>query len=69
MNKMPFKVIFGIALGVVVALFCFAMLNFYPFLGDDLVVREIQSCTFIICMVIAICTCIIISQINKKDKR
>ena len=43
-----------------------AMVNFFPFIGNDLIAREIGFCTLIICGVIAVCTCIILSQINKK---
>lgn len=62
MEKQKKKIVLCIAVGVIVALICGAFLSFYPFLGDDLVVREIQFCTFIICVVIAICTAIIISK-------
>lgn len=56
------KFLFHVGVGVVIALICGAFLSFYPFLGDDLVVREIQFCTFVISMVIAICTKYILSE-------
>ena len=62
MEQQAKKLVLYIAIGVILALVCGAFLDFYPFLGDDLVVREIQFCTFIICIVIAICTAVIISR-------
>ena len=62
MEKQTKKLILYIAIGVIIALVCGAFLDFHPFLGDDLIVREIQFCTFIICVVIAICTVVIISR-------
>lgn len=50
------KLLLSVAICVLLALLCGAFLDFYPFAGDDLVVREIQYCTFVICMVIAACT-------------
>lgn len=62
MDKQTKNVVLYITVGVVIALVCGAFLDFHPFLGDDLVVREIQFCTFIICVVISLCTAIIISK-------
>lgn len=56
------KFLFFVGSGVVVVLICGAFLEFYPFLGGDLVVREIQFCTFVISMVIAKCTVHILSK-------
>lgn len=55
-----------IVLGVILALICGAFLDFHPFLGDELIVREIQFCTFIICVVMAICTAIIEDSYEEK---
>jgi len=62
MNKQSKNIILSI--GIIVALVCGAFLNFHPFIGDDLIVREIQFCTFIVCITIAICTAIIISKLK-----
>ncbi len=62
MEKQNKKMILYIAIGVLLALTVGAFLDFHPFLGDDLVVREIQFCTFVICVVMAICTAVIISK-------
>ena len=62
MEQQPKRLVLYIAIGVIIVLVCGAFLDFHPFLGDDLVVREIQFCTFIICIVIAICTAVIISR-------
>lgn len=50
------KLLLYVGICTLLALFCGACLSFYPFVGDDLIVREIQYCTFVICMVIAACT-------------
>lgn len=57
--KKESKMILVTVIAVLIALTCGAFLDFYPFLGDDLIVREIQFCTFLICVVIAVCTAII----------
>ena len=62
MEKKYKKIILGIGLGAIVALTCGAFLDFYPFLGDDLIVREIQFCTFLLCIVVAICTVILLRK-------
>jgi undecaprenyl pyrophosphate phosphatase UppP len=67
MDQQAKKLVLYIAIGVIITLVCGAFLDFYPFLGDDLVVREIQFCTFIICTVIAICTAVIISKKNNNN--
>lgn len=63
-KKVPKKFTFHVGLGVIIALTCGAYLDFYPFLGDDLIVREIQFCTFIICLVVSICA---VSIMKNKD--
>lgn len=67
MQKNNIRIIVGVIVGVIFAYYAGAMMNFFPFIGDDLLMREIGFCTLIICTVIAICTCIIIS--NDKDKK
>lgn len=62
MKKQSKKIILSIGIGTIVALVCGAFLSFYPFIGDDLIVREIQFCTFIVCITIAIC-CILTGRI------
>lgn len=62
MEKQTKRFVLYVGIGVVITLICGAFLDFYPFLGDDLVVREIQFCTFVICIVMAICTAIIVSK-------
>ena len=48
--------------GVIIAIYLAAMIDYFPFVANDLVVREIMSCTLIIAMLLAICTnCIILS--------
>lgn len=59
-----YRIIWGVAIGVLIALLVGAMLSFYPLIGMKVVYREIAFCTFIICMVIAICTHITISHIK-----
>ena len=59
MDKRQKTMLIRMALFVIGALIFGAYIDFHPFLGDDLIVREIQYCTFIICMVIAVCTTIV----------
>ena len=48
--------------GVIAAIYLAAMIDYFPFIANDLVVREVMSCTLIIAMLLAICTnCIILS--------
>lgn len=68
MLRKEVRFIVGIAIGVVVAFYVGAMWNFAPFLGDDLGIRAIGFCTLIICVVMAICTCIIIDKIEDRKK-
>ncbi|MPM96061.1 hypothetical protein SDC9_143217 [bioreactor metagenome] len=46
--------------------YCGAILDFLPFLGDDFAVRAIGFTGLLICVVIVVCTCWIISEIKKK---
>lgn len=64
--KKPVKFVLWLAIGVLVVLFAGAMLSFYPFLADDLVAREILFCTFVICLVVGICTAIILSRLDRR---
>ena len=59
-----YRIIWGVAIGVLIAMLIGARYNLLPFIGE-LIYRVIEFCTFIICMVIAICTHIIISHIKK----
>ncbi|MBR4959577.1 MAG: hypothetical protein IKY52_01630 [Clostridia bacterium] len=61
------KIIIGTVLGTILVWYAGAMLGFFPFMGNDLAVREIGFCTLIICTVIAVCTCIILSAMKKSD--
>ena len=63
-NKM-IRIIVGVIAGVIAAYYAGAMFNFFPFLAGDLTISAVGFCTLIICVVIAVCTCIIIS--HKKE--
>ena len=65
MKKQSKKIILSIGIGTIVALVCGAFLSFYPFIGDDLIVREIQFCTFVVCITVAICTVFDIASKSK----
>ena len=56
----------SIILGFFILWYCGAMYNFLPFLGDDFAVRAIGFTGLLICAVIVVCTCWIISEIKKK---
>ena len=58
----------GVVIGVVAAYYAGAMMNFFPFLADDLIVREVGFCTLIVCVVIALCAAWIVSELSQKDK-
>ena len=45
------KIIIGTVLGTILVWYAGAMLGFFPFMGNDLAVREIGFCTLIICTV------------------
>ena len=42
-----------------------AMLNFFPFVGDDLAIRAVGFTGLLICLIIVLCTCWIINEIKK----
>ena len=63
-NKM-IRIVVGVIAGVIAAYYAGAMFNFFPFLAGDLTISAVGFCTLIICVVIAVCTCIIIS--HKKE--
>lgn len=67
MNSIRF-VLLTIA-GVIICFYAGAMFNFIPFVGDDLTIRAIGFCTAIICVVIVICTGVIIEKIEKNNKK
>ena len=57
MEKKKIRLIVGIVLGVVALFYIGAMFGFFPFtICDDLVIRAVAFCTLIICLVIAVCT-------------
>ncbi len=49
-------------IGAIGTLILGSAVEFYPFLGDEIVVREIQFCSSVICIVVVMCTNIIISN-------
>lgn len=53
-----------IIVGVIAVFYLGAMFNFLPFLGNELIVREIGFCTLIVCAVLAICTCVILRALS-----
>lgn len=50
------KLVLFVIMGVIIAFYAGAMLNFFPFIGDDLTIKAIGFCTLIICTVVAVCT-------------
>ena len=55
-----------VIMGVIIAFYAGAMLNFFPFIGDDLTIKAIGFCTLIICTVVAVCTHFIMEKMDKK---
>lgn len=67
--KKGFQFIVLTIVGVIVAWYAGAMFNFFPFMGDDLIMREIGFCTLIISAVVAACTVSIKNTLNEKQKK
>ena len=65
MESKMIRIIVGVIIGVIIAFYAGAMFNFFPFIAGDLTISAVGFCTLIICVVIAVCTCVIIS--NKKE--
>lgn len=61
--KKPVKFVLWLAVGVFVVLYAGAMLNFFT---NELVAGEILFCTFVICVVVGICTAIILSRLDRR---
>lgn len=51
-----------IGIGAIGTLILGSAIEFYPFLGDEIVVREIQFCSSVICIVVLMCTNIVITN-------
>ncbi|MDY5014683.1 MAG: hypothetical protein SO063_01320 [Eubacteriales bacterium] len=66
MNDNPFRNALFIIAGFVLLWYVGAMLNFFPFYADDLAIRAIGFTGFLLCAVIAFCTCWIVDTIRKK---
>ena len=64
--KKSVKFVLWLAVGVFVVLYSGAMLNFFPFFTNELVAGEILFCTFVICVVVGICTAIILSRLDRR---
>lgn len=60
------RVAVPIIIGYIVLWYAGAMFNFFPFLGDDFAVRAVGFTGLLICIVVVLCTCWIISEIRKK---
>ena len=64
-EKKIIRLIVCVIVCVIAAYYAGAMFNFFPFIAGDLTISAIGLCTLIICVVIAVCTCIILS--HKKE--
>ena len=63
MNITKRKLIWGVLIGVIILFYTGAMFDFFPFIIiNDLVLRGVGFCTLIVCLVIAVCTCIILEK-------
>ena len=60
------RLILGIVFGVVAAYYVGAMINFQPFVADDLTISAIGFGTLIVSAVIAVCSCVIIMEIRNR---
>ena len=66
--KKLWKYVLSIGLGVTAAWYLGAMVNFLPFMGDELIYAEIGFCTLIICVVLAVCTGLIVDAVRQTKK-
>lgn len=66
MGNKIIRVTVSIIIGYIVLWYAGAMFNFFPFLGDDFAVRAVGFTGLLICIVVVLCTCWIISEIRKK---
>lgn len=60
MSKEHMLFIFRVLCFSAVIVFVGGMFNYFPFLG------AVEFCTVVVCGVIAVCTCMILSAIDKK---
>lgn len=67
--KKPFRIVWITAIAAFAVFVLFASLDYYPFVGSDLVYRIIQGSAFVVCMVVAVCTYIIVKEINRNNKK
>ena len=66
MKNNMIRLVILIIIGYLVLWFAGAMCNFFPFIANDLVYGAIGFTGLLICVVIVVCTCWIISEIKKK---
>ena len=62
---MSAREIAAILIGFIVVWYAGAMLNFFPFMADDLSIGAVGFTGLLLCIVIVICTCRIIEEIRK----
>lgn len=55
----------SILFGFILFWYAGAMLDFFPFIGDDFAVRAIGFTGLLLCAVVVVCTCWIINTIKK----
>ena len=55
----------AIIIGFIALWFAGAMLNFFPFMADDLSIGAVGFTGLLLCIVIVLCTCRIIEEIRK----
>ena len=58
----------SLIVGFIVLWYVGAMFNFFPFIGDDLVINAVGFTGFLIIVAMVLCTCWIVDAIQKKGK-
>ena len=66
--KSHIKRAIAIAAGFIVLWYAGAMVNFFPFAGNDLVSGGMGSTGLLVCVVLVICTCWIVDEIRKTGR-
>lgn len=61
------KYVVGAIIAAIVGYYVGAYTNFFPFVADDIVVKEIGYCTMIICGVVGFCTRAVLRSINRRQ--
>lgn len=66
--RSPIKMAAAVIAGFIVLWYAGAMLNFFPFIGNDLVIRAVGFTGLLVCTVLVLCTCRIVDEIRRAQR-